>query len=79
MPRGRPKKDPSLLMKNDLRIPVTSDQKLLVVQAAESDHSDTTAWARNILIRAAQKKLGLDGLAKKGKLSVGRASNRHEQ
>jgi uncharacterized protein (DUF1778 family) len=73
---ARPKKDPSLLMNTDLRIPVTAEQKMLVTRAAESDQSDTAAWVRSILIRAAQKKLhGLDEPAKNGRLPAGKASS----
>ena len=52
-------------MDYDLRIPVTADQKRLIAQAAESDELDMAAWARPILIRAAERKLSRDGIARR--------------
>lgn len=39
----------------DLRIPVTSEQKDLVMDAARSVGLDMAAWARAILLKEAQK------------------------
>lgn len=50
---ARPKKDPSLRMDVDLRIPVTVEQKELISKAAASQQLDVAAWVRPILIRAA--------------------------
>ncbi len=41
----------------DLRIPVTVQQKETVVAAARADGLETAAWARSILLRAAQRQL----------------------
>lgn len=54
---ARPPKDPALRMDQDLRIPVTADQKKLIVDAAAADQTDMTAWIRPIVLRAAQKRL----------------------
>jgi uncharacterized protein (DUF1778 family) len=55
---ARPKKDPSLLMDVDLRIPVTTEQKQMIYDAASADQSDVAAWIRPILLKAAQARLG---------------------
>jgi uncharacterized protein (DUF1778 family) len=62
---ARPKKDPALRMDEDLRIPVTAEQKRIIVEAAEADHSDMTAWIRPIVLRAAEKRLSKDDKRKK--------------
>ena len=54
---SRPFKDPALRMSADLRIPVTEEQKQLITQAAASRQSDFAAWARPILLKAAQQQL----------------------
>jgi uncharacterized protein (DUF1778 family) len=58
MDMARPPKDPAKRMDVDLRIPVTVDQKALIVKAAEMDQSDVAAWVRRILIRLAQRQVG---------------------
>jgi hypothetical protein len=40
----------------DLRIPVTTDQKRLIVEAAELDQLDMAEWARALLLRAAKQR-----------------------
>ena len=52
---ARPRKDPSQRKSVDIRVPMTEEQKRLVVQAAASAHSDVATWARPILLRAASK------------------------
>jgi hypothetical protein len=54
---ARPRKDPALRMDNDLRIPVTADQKELIAQAVADDPGGLAAWARQVLIQAAQRRL----------------------
>jgi uncharacterized protein (DUF1778 family) len=51
---ARPKKDPSLLMDVDLRIPVTREQKALIFQAAIISQEDIAGWVRPLLIQAAR-------------------------
>lgn len=54
---ARPPKDPALKMSVDLRIPVTEEQKAMIVQAATNNQSDLASWVRPILIAAAQKNI----------------------
>jgi hypothetical protein len=44
-------------MDTDLRIPVTSEQKALIVEATRDEPEGMAAWARAILLRAAQGRL----------------------
>ena len=55
--RGRPAKPDDDRKDVDLRIPVTADQKELVAEAARHVGEDMAAWARPILLRAAQQVL----------------------
>jgi hypothetical protein len=50
---ARPPKKPGEIMTTDLRIPVTADQKAKIKQAVEIIGGDMTAWARPILLAAA--------------------------
>ncbi|MBI3866458.1 MAG: hypothetical protein HY290_31645 [Planctomycetia bacterium] len=51
----RPKKDPALVKSTMIKIPLTADQKELIVQAAASAESEMTAWARQKLVDAARE------------------------
>jgi uncharacterized protein (DUF1778 family) len=51
---ARPKKPLGDLMTDQIRIPLTADQKRLIAEAAALNALEMTAWARMILIRAAQ-------------------------
>lgn len=53
---ARPPKAKSDRKAVDLRIPVTEDQKELVVRAARLGGLDMAAWARPILLREALKR-----------------------
>lgn len=55
---ARPKKDKRLLMTIPLRIMLTADQRELIERAAKQEGVDMTAWARPILLRAAQEATG---------------------
>jgi hypothetical protein len=55
--RGRPPKDKGTTKSVDLRIPVTEDQKTRIVSAATHLGLDMTAWARPILLKAAEAQL----------------------
>jgi hypothetical protein len=44
-------------MNTDLRIPLTSEQKQLIDDATHDQPEGKAAWAREILIQAARKKL----------------------
>lgn len=59
--RGRPPKEKGERKDVDLRIPVTSDQKELVSEAAKREDMDMAAWARQILIDAAKRQKGVSG------------------
>jgi len=52
---ARPKKDPSLLMDVDIRIPVTREQKAMIFNAAVLSQSELAAWVRPIILRLARK------------------------
>lgn len=57
----RPKKKPGTVMDRDIRIPVTAEQKDRLKKAAELNGTDLTAWARPILLRAADRVLANKG------------------
>lgn len=44
-------------MDTDLRIPVTSEQKKLIQQATADEPEGMAAWARAILLKAAQDRV----------------------
>jgi hypothetical protein len=54
---GRPRKDDSLRMDTDLRVPMTREQKLLLDQATSDEPQGKAAWARTVLLEAARKKV----------------------
>lgn len=54
---ARPPKDPKLRMGTDLRIPLTEEQKLTITEAVSDEPNGMAAWARNILLQAAQRRL----------------------
>jgi hypothetical protein len=53
----RPPKHGRLRMDTDLRIPVTSEQKALIVEATADEPEGMAAWARAILLDAARRKV----------------------
>jgi hypothetical protein len=53
---GRPPKNPRLRMNIDLRIPVTAEQKQRIMEAVADEPDGFAAWAREVLLRAAQAK-----------------------
>ena len=54
---ARPPKDPSERKTVDVRIPMTENQKRIVLEAAASDQADVATWVRPIILGAAQEKL----------------------
>jgi uncharacterized protein (DUF1778 family) len=52
---GRPPKEKRLLMTAPLRIMLTADQKDLIERAAQTKQLEVAAWARPILLQAAQE------------------------
>lgn len=61
----RPRKSGRLRMDTDLRIPVTSEQKALIVKATSEEPEGMAAWARAVLLETARKRLA------KGKMAEG--------
>jgi hypothetical protein len=62
--RGRPPKDKAARKDVDLRIPVTAEQKQLVMKAVELDQIDMASWARPILLEAAKRRVEMDTASK---------------
>jgi hypothetical protein len=54
---GRPRKDDSLRMDTDLRVPLTGEQKALLDEATSDEPQGKAAWARTVLLDAARKKI----------------------
>jgi hypothetical protein len=52
---ARPFKEPHLRKDTDLRIPLTADQKRLVVLAANLAQADVATWLRPIILQAANE------------------------
>jgi hypothetical protein len=52
---ARPTKDPALVKDEILKIPLTTSQKELIVGAAVAAGKDTAAWAREMLVIAAER------------------------
>jgi hypothetical protein len=53
---ARPPKDPADRKSMDVRIPMTEEQKRLVLAAAANADADVATWARPILLAAAQQR-----------------------
>jgi hypothetical protein len=60
-PRGRPPIPPELRMDTDLRIPLTREQKAVIDEATADEPEGKAGWARDILLRAAARKLAKRG------------------
>jgi hypothetical protein len=54
---GRPRKDDSLRMDTDLRIPMTGEQKALLDEATSDEPQGKAAWARAVLLESARRKI----------------------
>lgn len=52
---ARPKKPKDDLLNDQLRIPLTADQKRLIAEAAALSALEMTAWARSVLVRIASE------------------------
>jgi hypothetical protein len=57
MRMGRPRKYGDLPMNTDLKIPVTTEQRALIVAATADEPGGMAAWARALLLGAAQRKV----------------------
>jgi uncharacterized protein (DUF1778 family) len=64
---ARPKKDERLLKTIPLRIMLTAEQRQLIEEAATADGMDLTAWARPILLQAAQDRIAKSGQKRRQK------------
>jgi hypothetical protein len=53
--RGRPPKPKGQRKDVDLRIPVTAEQKDLVMRAVRASGQDMASWARALLLHAAKR------------------------
>jgi hypothetical protein len=65
---GRPPKKQAERKDVDLRIPVTADQKALIMRAARSEGTDMAAWVRPILLLAAELAVDEDPESRRGTL-----------
>jgi hypothetical protein len=54
---GRPRKDPKERKSAELRIPVTNDQKSLIIHASGLDGLDVATWLRPIILDAAKARV----------------------
>ena len=54
---ARPRKDPKERKSAELRVPVTDDQKSLIIQASGLDGLDAATWIRPIILDAAKKRV----------------------
>ena len=54
---ARSKKPKALKLGNDLRIPVTPEQRRVIMEAVADEPNGFAAWARVVLVEAAMKKL----------------------
>jgi len=52
---GRPPKSPEDRKTDQLRVPLTPEQKESLREAAERSGSEMTAWARSVLLKAAER------------------------
>jgi hypothetical protein len=50
-------------MTDQIRIPLTADQKRLIAEAAGRNALEMTAWARSVLVRAAAEQKALPKIA----------------
>ena len=54
---ARPPKDPADKKSVDVRIPMTEEQKRIVLEAAAVDDIDVATWLRPIILSAAQDRI----------------------
>jgi hypothetical protein len=53
---GRPPKSPEDRRTDNMKIPLSADEKALIEGAAESDDAKPVTWARDTLLRAAKRR-----------------------
>jgi uncharacterized protein (DUF1778 family) len=54
---ARPPKNPSDRKDVDVRIPLTSEQKKVITEAAAAEGTDVATWVRPIVLMAAEERL----------------------
>jgi hypothetical protein len=54
---ARPRKFGALPLDSDLRIPVTKEQRALIVEATQDVPEGMAGWARELLLAAAKRRL----------------------
>ena len=57
MRTGRPPKAPEERRTADMKIPLSEAEKDLIKSAAETDDTKPVTWARDLLIRAAKRRV----------------------
>ena len=55
--RGRPPKAPEDRRTDEIKIPLSEAEKQQIQSAAESDDAKPVTWARDVLLRAAKRRL----------------------
>jgi hypothetical protein len=63
---GRPPKKPEDRKRYQLHVPLTDAQHALIEEAVKLEGEDKAAWARAVLLRAAQERVG-QGQRQKGR------------
>lgn len=63
----RPKKEPALSVGTDLHLPLTTDQKSVIVEATREVPEGIAAWAREILLHSAREMIAQKAVAGKQK------------
>ncbi len=58
---GRPRKNPEDRKDYHLRVPLTDAQRAAVEEASRLEDRDMAAWAREILVDAAKRRIGKAG------------------
>ena len=55
--RGRPPKDPEDRKTASMKLPMTEAEKQLIEQAATVDDAKPVTWARDLLLKAAKRRV----------------------
>jgi len=55
--RGRPPKPAEERKTDSMKIPLANDEKELLERAAQADDAKPVTWARDVLLRAAKRRL----------------------
>jgi hypothetical protein len=57
MKAGRPPKDPEDRRDRDMKIPLSENEREIIVKAAQADEGKPVTWARDVLLKAAKRRL----------------------